>query len=56
MGLDLNEILKEREKKGIYISYSIDIRKVEGFFKKVFGKKEDDTEETDNGSEQTKDS
>lgn len=55
MGLDLNEILKQREQKGIYISYSIDIRKVEGFLKNIFGKK-DDTEDKQDGSEQTKDS
>lgn len=55
MGFDLNDFIQKREDKGIHISYSVDIRVVEGLLKKVFGKKKDEdtdeTEDKDNGGQ-----
>lgn len=53
MGFDFNDFIKTREDKGIHVSYSVDIRVVEGLLKKVFGKKDQDTtEDNDNGRQQ----
>lgn len=44
---DLNDKLKEKLDKGVNVSISIDIRKVENFFKKLFGKKDKPEEKKD---------
>lgn len=44
---DLNDKLKDRLDKGVNVSISVDIRKVENFFKKLFGIKEKPEEKKD---------
>jgi len=56
MDIDPEDIIKKQiDGKGIHVSYSIDIRVVERFFKKLFGKKEELDESDSNGpDEETK--
>lgn len=58
MGFDFNDFLQKREDKGIHVSYSVDIRVVEGLFKKIFAKKDQDNdqEDTSNDGQQPEDS
>ena len=47
---DIRDFINEKKKKGFRVSYSVDIRKVENLFKKIFGafkksKKKRDKEE-----------
>ena len=54
IGMNLNDDLKNKlkqkiNKDGIHVSVTVDIRKVENFFKKLFGRKKKKTEEKDDG-------
>lgn len=53
IGMNLDDELKNKlkqklDKDGIHVSYTVDIRTVENFFKRLFGKKKK-TEDKDNG-------
>jgi len=55
MGFDYKKYIKKKVTdkldKGIHFSVSIDIRKVENFFKKLFGRrKKNDEQDTDKGT------
>lgn len=36
---NIKDYFNERKKKGIHVGFSVDIRKVENFFKNLFGRK-----------------
>ncbi len=44
-----NKLKQKIDKDGIHVSVTVDIRKVENFFKKLFGRKKKKTEEEDDG-------
>jgi hypothetical protein len=54
MGFDFKDFLKKREDKGIHVSYSVDIRVVENFFKKLFGKSKKDESDKKNNKDNEK--
>lgn len=45
MEFNIKDFINKKIKNGVNISYSIDIRTVENFFKKLFGKKTDQQDE-----------
>ncbi len=52
--MSINDEVKKRLDKGVNVSFSIDIRKVENFFKSLFGKKDKEDKPKDDKRKKNK--